>query len=58
MSEELEELKSIKKLLIALLLASGVEAKVLTKILGYRSPSTITNEFPVRELKKASHPRK
>jgi hypothetical protein len=50
MSEELEELKAIKKLLIASLIASGVDAATIAKILGYKSKSSITNDFPIREL--------
>lgn len=50
MSEELEELKAIKKLLIASLIVSGVDAQTIAKILGYKSKSSITNEFPIREL--------
>lgn len=52
MSKELEELESIKKLLITLLLAYGVEAKTIAKILGYSSHSAITNKFPVKEIRK------
>ncbi len=51
-STDIEELRSIRKLLTALLLATGVEAKTVSKILGYKSPSAITNKFPVRELQK------
>lgn len=50
--DELEELKSIRKLLIASLIVSGVEVSTIAKILGYKSKSSITNEFPVRELQK------
>ena len=52
MSEELQELKAIKKLLIASLIVSGVEAATISKILGYKSKSSITNEFPIKDLKK------
>jgi len=53
MSEELDELKAIKKLLIASLLVSGVDAQTITEILGYKSKSSITNEFPVKKLQKS-----
>jgi len=53
MSEELEELKAIRKLLIASLLVSGVDAQTITDILGYKSKSSITNEFPVKKLQKS-----
>lgn len=52
MSKELEELKEIKKLLIASLIVSGVESSTIAKILGYKSKSSITNDFPITELKK------
>ena len=48
--EELEELKNIRRLLIALLLRDGVEAQTIAEVLQYKSKSSITNEFPVRKL--------
>jgi hypothetical protein len=50
--QDVEELRAIRKLLIASLLVAGVDAPTLAKILGYRSASSITNEFPVRKLQK------
>jgi hypothetical protein len=52
MSEELDELKIFKKILIALLIASGVDAQTVSDMLGYRSASSITNEFPVSKLQR------
>ena len=42
----------IRKLLIALLLALGVEAQTIAKVLGYKSRSAISRKFPVKELQK------
>jgi len=49
---ERELLEEIRKLLIASLLVSGVDASTVAKILGYKRSSSITNEFPVRKLQK------
>ena len=46
----LRELKTITKLLVASLLLSGVDAKLIAKVLGYKRPSSITNNFPVRKI--------
>ncbi len=48
------ELKAIRKLLTASLLVEGVDAKLIAEFLGYKSSSSITNEFPVRKLQKTS----
>ena len=50
--QDVEELKAIRKLLIASLLVSGVDAPTIAKILRYKSASSITNEFPVKRLQK------
>lgn len=49
----LQELKDIKKLLISMLIVSGVEAKTIAKVLKYKQVSSISNEIPVRELQKS-----
>ncbi len=49
---EIDLLEEIRKLLIVSLLVTGVDASTLAKILGYKSKSSITNEFPVRKLQK------
>jgi len=46
----LDELKSMRKLLIASLLLSGLDAKVIAKVLGYKRTSSISNKFPVRKI--------
>jgi hypothetical protein len=48
----LQELHDIKKLLISMLIVSGVEAKTIAKVLKYKGISSISNEIPVRELQK------
>jgi hypothetical protein len=48
----LQELKDIKKLMISMLIVSGVEAKTIAKVLNYKQISSISNEIPVRELQK------
>lgn len=48
----LQELHDIKKLLISILIVSGVEAKTVAKVLSYKRISSISNEIPVRELQK------
>jgi site-specific recombinase XerD len=53
--EELNELKAIRKLLTASLLRDGVDAQTVSEILGHKSKSSITNEFPVRKLQEKSH---
>jgi len=50
--EELEELKNIRRLMIALLLRDGVEAQTIAEVLQYKSKSSITNEIPVRKLQR------
>lgn len=48
----LEELRDIKKLLISILIVSGVEAKTVARILNYKQVSSISDQIPVRELRK------
>jgi hypothetical protein len=48
----LRELRHIRKLLISSLIVSGVGATTITKILGFKRASSITNEIPVGVLKK------
>ena len=50
--EIIKELRQIRKLLVSLLVVSGVEATTIAKILGYKRVSSITNEIPVGALKK------
>ncbi len=49
--EELEELQSIKKLLIILLIKSGVSADIIGKSLGIH-PSRISQIFPVKRIRE------
>ena len=49
--EALKELESIKKLLILLLIKSGVSADVIGKTLGLH-PSRISQMFPVKKIKR------
>jgi hypothetical protein len=50
----LKEMRLIKNLLVASLIASGVEATVIAeKILHYKDVSTISHELPVTQLKRA-----
>lgn len=46
--EILKELEQIKKLLIISLIRSGLDAPIIAEILGYKSKSSITNEFPIK----------
>jgi hypothetical protein len=48
----LKELRQIEKLLVASLIVSGVEARPLAKMLGYKTVSSISKEVPVRRLQK------
>jgi hypothetical protein len=48
-----EDEESIEDLLIVLLLAMGIEAKTIAKVLGV-VPSAISNKFPVKEIKEQS----
>lgn len=51
MSEEmLEELKTIKKLLVVQLLNAGVTPEVIGKLLGTKA-KTIQNQFPIGKIK-------
>jgi hypothetical protein len=50
--DELEELRNIRRLLIASLLRDGVEAQTIAEVLHYKGASSITNEFPVRKLQR------
>jgi len=43
--EALEELKMIRKLLIASLLRNGIDTEIIAKILGFKSKSSITMSF-------------
>jgi hypothetical protein len=53
--ELLKEIRLIKRLLVASLIASGVEATVIAeKILDYSDVSALSHELPVKELKKAA----
>jgi hypothetical protein len=50
----LKEIRLIKSLLVASLIASGVEATVIAKkILHYTDVSALSHELPVTQLKKA-----
>lgn len=51
-SPELQELKQIKLLLMALLVREGLDSNGIGKILG-ASPSTLRNTFPFSSVKKA-----
>lgn len=51
MSEELKELGDIKKLLILLLLKSGVEADSIAELMGI-DRGNFSRDFPVRKLLK------
>jgi IS30 family transposase len=48
---ELMELESIKKLMILLLIKSGVSADVIAKTLGIH-PSRISQMFPIKKIKR------
>jgi hypothetical protein len=53
--ELLKEVRLIKSLLVASLIASGVEATVIAeKILHYTDVSALSHELPVTQLKKAA----
>lgn len=51
--ERINYQRDIKDLLIIFLLACGIEAKTIAKVLGV-VPSAITNKFPVKEIQSQS----
>ncbi|MEM3419687.1 MAG: hypothetical protein QXR03_01650 [Candidatus Aenigmatarchaeota archaeon] len=51
--ERINYQKDVRDLLIILLLACGIEAKTIAKVLGV-VPSAITNRFPVTEIQSQS----
>lgn len=54
LKELLEEVKGIRKLLIINLLRSGIKPEVLARILGYKNPRSIYNDFPVKKIRENS----
>jgi Mg/Co/Ni transporter MgtE len=52
LTDLLEELKDIRRLLIVQLLRSEISPEVLAGILNYKNKRSLSNEFPVRKIRE------